>query len=271
MKKNRWISLLGLAFLLTLSACGSILATPEPIPTITLDTNAQAELASHSGGVTVAASAIIVPVDTVQLSFPLVGSVVEVLVEAGDTVKAGDTLVQLDTAILQAKVEEAEASRIKAETQVSYLQRINDSSNEDIEAAQAEVSRQQALIDLARKRLSQATLHAPIGGTIASVDISVGETVVPGLIIISLGDLSKMQLETTDLSEDDVPQVKVGQTVNVYIDALERKMEGSVGYIDAEASSIGGDVVYEVLIELDGDVSDLKWGMSAEVDIVVAE
>ena len=272
MKKNRWLLLLGLVFLFSLSACGSLMSTPEPIPTITLDSNAQAaESTSPSGGTTVTASAIIVPVNSVQLSFPLVGSVVEVLVDAGDLVNAGDTLVQLDTAILQAKVIEAEANVISAETQVSYLRRINESSNENILAAEAEVDRQNAILNAARERLNQATLVAPIGGTIASVDISLGETVTPGLVVITIGDLKKMQIETTDLSERDIPDVKVGQSASISVDALDQEMSGLVTRIVEQASSIGGDVVYKVIISLDEAPPELRWGMSAEVRINAEE
>ena len=271
MKKNRWPLLLGITLLLTLSACGSLMSTPEPIPTITLDSNTQTESASPSGGATVTASAIIVPVNSVQLSFPLVGSVVEVRVDAGDLVNAGDTLVQLDTAILQANVIEAEANVIAAETQVSYLRRITESSNENILAAEAEVDRQNAILDAARERLKQATLVTPIGGTVASVDISPGETVTPGLIVITIGDLSKMKIETTDLSERDVPDVKVGQSATIYLDALDQEVGGRVSSIAEQASSIGGDVIYKVTISLYEKTPEVRWGMSAEVNISVEE
>ena len=262
---------LTLLLALLLSACGSVLSTPEPIPTITLDSNIQAESSSPVGSAVITASGIAVPTNTVQLSFPLVGSVVEILVDAGDTVNAGDTLVQLDTAILQANINEAEANVIAAETQVSYLRRITESSNENILAAEAEVDRQSAILDAARERLDQATLIAPIGGTVASVNISLGETVTPGLIVISVGDLSKMQVETTDLSERDVPEVKIGQSATIYIDALDQETSGVVTRIAEQASSIGGDVVYKVTLSLDKTPPELRWGMSAEVKISVGE
>ncbi len=270
MKYKGWLLLLGALFMLSLTACGGGSSSAEPIPTLVLaDIQNNDTPANNTSGATVSASALALPVSAVELSFPLTGSVVEVAVEDGDTVAAGDVLVQLDTAILEAKVLEAEANKKAAETQVNYLRRITNTSAENIQAAEAEVARQQAILDAAQETLKQATLVAPIGGTVASVKISTGETVTPGLIVIVIGDLSKMKLETTDLSERDVPDVKVGQSVSVYIDALGQEVRGTVSYIAPQASNLGGDVVYPVTITLDEEVPGLRWGMSAELNIHV--
>jgi len=268
MKSPRWILLVLLFGATILSACSGISGTPEAIPTITINSSGGNGSQSTSEE-TVAASAIIVPVNQIQLSFPLTGTITTVDVAEGDLVEPGQSLVQLDTAILQAKVTEREANIISAETQVSYLRRIINSSNEDIEAAEAEVARQNAILDADLERLNQATLVAPIGGTVVSVDISPGETVTPGLIVISIGDLTEMQIETTDLSERDIPVVKVGQPAMIYIDALDLEVNGSVSRIAKQASSVGGDVVYTVIISLDEEPPEARWGMSAEIKIVV--
>ncbi len=272
MKNKGWLLLLVALFVLSLTACGGGSSSAEPIPTLVISdiqNNGNTESSGSSSGETITASAVALPVNSVNLSFPLTGSVVEVTVEDGDTVSAGDVLVQLDTAILQAKVLEAEANIKAAETQVAYLRRITNSSAENIQAAEAEVARLQAILDAANETLAQATLVAPIGGTVASVNIAPGETVTPGLIVIVIGDLNEMQLETTDLTERDVPAVKVGQSVSVYIDALGLEVSGTVSYIAPQAASLGGDVVYPVTITLDEAVPGLRWGMSAEIDIHV--
>ncbi|MBT7191631.1 MAG: efflux RND transporter periplasmic adaptor subunit [Anaerolineae bacterium] len=271
MKFNRWLFLLAIFSILSLAACGALAPAAEPIPTVVLDTQSSESSSGGNSGEVVTASARVLPINAVELSFPLVGSVVDVMVSTGDMVNAGDALVQLDTAILQANVREAEASRTTAETQVSYLKRINNSSTEDILAAEAEVQRHQALVDAAIETLAQATLITPIGGTVASVDIEKGETVTPGLLVVTVGDLSEMKLETTDLSERDVPQVQIGQSTEIYVDALDSRFSGIVTEIAHQASSIGGDVVYTVTIHFNEQIPELRWGMSAEVDISVGE
>ena len=266
MKKTIWIPFLALTLLLT--ACGQA-TTPEAIPTVSLDVGA-----SNSGspapvsGNGVVASAEVRPVDTVDLSFPQLGRVTSVEVEVGDTVTAGQTIATLDTTILEARIAEAEAGVVAAQTQVTYLKRVGvGNAYEQIDAAQAAVDRAQAVVDQLKATLAQATLTTPIAGTVIKVDIAPGETANPGQVIIVVADLNDMRIETTDLSERDIPAVQIGQTANVFIDALNESFEGKVVDIDRQSETVGGDVTYKVTIDLNQQPAGLRWGMSAEVEI----
>lgn len=250
---------------LTLSACSGVASTPTPLPTVVLDTTSQ----SGSSAQAITASAEVVPLQQVQLSFPLVGTVKTVEVKEGDKVTTGQTLVTLDTVILEAQVAEAESAVATAQTQIHYLKRVG-SSQEQLDSAQASVDQVTALLDLAKATLAQATLTAPIGGTIAVLDIAPGETVTPGMIVIQIGDLSTFQIKTTDLSERDATRVKLGQAVKIYVESLDTNFTGKVTDIARVASSVGGDVVYAVTITLDEQPAGLMWGMSAEVNIEIA-
>jgi RND family efflux transporter MFP subunit len=261
MKKK--ILLLVIILTLGLSACTTS-AAPEVVPTISLDVAPESNAQSSAGQAS--ASAIVVPVDKVELSFPLSGAVKTVEVEIGDSVKAGDILVTLDTAILEAKVREAEANVVTEETQVAYLIRTG-TSQENLDAAKADVERMKALAEIAKAQLAQATLTAPIAGTIVSVDISPAEFANPGQILIVMGDLSHFQIETTDLSEKDVPGIEIGQPATVYIEALDKDFNGKVADIARISETVGGDVVFKVTIELEGQPEGLRWGMSADVKI----
>jgi len=251
---------LSLIIALVLTACGST-ATPTAIPTVVLSANPAA--ASN----TVSASGQVVPVQHVQLSFPLTGVAKTVEVKAGDIVTAGQTLATLDTSILEAQVRENQAGVDSAQTQVDLLKRLGTTSQEDLDGAQADVDRAQALLDSAKATLGEATLTAPFNGTIAEVDLSPAETVVPGQIVIVMGDLSQFQIETTDLSERDAPNVKEGQTATVSIAALNKQFTGKVSDIARISSTVGGDVVYKATIQLDTQPQGLLWGMTTDVTI----
>jgi len=266
MKKTTWILLLALT--LALTACGQAV-NPTPIPTVALGTGASdtdSPAPASTGGVV--ASAEVRPVDSVNLSFPLLGRVESVEVAVGDTVTAGQTLVTLDTTIIEARIAEAEAGVVTAETQVRYLQRVGvGNAYEQIDAAKADVDRAQAVVDQLKAQLEQATLTTPISGTVITVDVAPGETVNPGQVIIVIADLSHMRVETTDLSERDIPAVRIGQSASVFIDALDESFDGEVVDIDRQSETVGGDVTYRVTIELDQQPAGLRWGMSAEVEI----
>lgn len=252
---------------LAVTACGSP-AAPTAIPTVSLDSASQSSSTASSNKAT--ASGIVVPVKKVELAFPLSGAVKTVEVEAGDTVKAGQPLVTLGTAILESKVKEAEANVIIEETQVAYLVRTG-TSQENLDSAKADVERMKALVEIAKAQLAQATLAAPFDGTIASVDIHPAEYASAGQVVIKMGDLSHMQIETTDLSEKNIASVKIGSQANVYIEALKNDFKGKVVDIARISQTVGGDVVYKATIELDKQPEDLRWGMSTDVTIQAQE
>ncbi len=264
MKKTLWI--LFLALTLWITACGSS-PQSEVIPTVELDsgsTGASTPVSTSNG--TVVASAEIRPVDFVNLSFPLLGSVKTVVVQVGDLVTAGQVLATLDTVLLDANVAEAEANVLAAETQVRYLRRVG-ASQEQIDAAQADVERASAGMNRANATLAQASMTSPIDGTVVSVDIAPGEVANPGQVVIVIADLSDMRIKTTDLSERDIPAVSIGQPASVTIDALDESFEGHVVDIARKSETVGGDVVYEVTIALNNQPTGMRWGMSAEVEI----
>jgi RND family efflux transporter MFP subunit len=248
--------------ILTLTACSGA-STPTPLPTVALDP--VSSNGSSAEGIT--ASAVVVPLQDAQLSFPAIGRVASVDVKVGDKVQAGQALIHIDTSLLDARVREAEANLTAAQIQVQYLKRVG-TDERFLESAEADVERAQALLDSAKATLaSQAALAAPFNGTVVSVDVAAGETVVPGRAVILLGDLSKYLIETTDLSERDVTRVKVGQPVRVFIEALNQDFTGKVVKIDLISSTLGGDVVFTVTVELDKQPQGLLWGMSADVEI----
>jgi len=266
MKASSWTLTLILALMLT--ACGGA-AAPTPIPTVSLnDGSSDSGFPVTVSGNVVVASAEIRPMDSVELSFPLLGTVTSVEVEVGDTVTTGQTIATLDTTIIEARIAEAEARVTAAQTQVTYLKRVGvGNAYEQIDAAQADVDGAQAVVDQLKAQLAQATLTTPVAGTVIKVDVAPGETANPGQVIIVVADLSNMRVETTDLSERDIPAVQIGQTANVFIDALDENFSGKVVDIDRQSETVGGDVTYRVTIDLDQQPAGLRWGMSAEVEI----
>ena len=118
---------------------------------------------------------------------------------------------------------------------------------------------------VARAALEATRLTAPFAGTIAFVSAVPGENVAPGAIVVIVSDLTRLHVETTDLSELDVTKVKVGQVVRVYFEALGEEVDGRVAAIAPGATTLGGDVVYKTVIDLDTQPQGLRAGMSAEV------
>jgi HlyD family secretion protein len=206
----------------------------------------------------------VVPLDTVELAFTTVGRVISVEIKLGDEVTAGQTLVQLDTAILELQITEAEFNLKALETQLAKLTR-NIATDRDREIAKANVDGAQAKLDSIKAQLANTTLVSPTSGTVTALNISTGETATPGQILVTIANLQTFRIETTDLSEVDIPQIKVGQTATVYIEALDMEITGKAIEIAQQSQTVGGDVVFTVTIELDEQPEGLRWGMTAEV------
>ena len=216
----------------------------------------------------VVASANVAPAQVTRLSFTIAGRVKEVLVSKGDQVTAGQVLVTLDSAELDAAVQQATANRGVTFAQWEYnLQPRPKQLPEDRVIAKARLDKSDAQIEIAKLRLAQASLLSPINATVVSVDVQTGQSVDVAQVVVTIATLDQLQVETKDLSERDVPGVKVGQPATIYVDALDREFAGKVIAISPTSNTIGGDVVFKVTIALDEQPAGLRWGMSAEVTI----
>jgi hypothetical protein len=91
--------------------------------------------------------------------------------------------------------------------------------------------------------------------------------VMPSQVVLTMADLSHLQVETTDLSERDVARVAAGQRTTVYVEPLGAEVGGRVVRVASQATTVGGDVVYAVVVALDEQPPGLRWGMSVEVEI----
>jgi len=123
--------------------------------------------------------------------------------------------------------------------------------------------------EIARVRGPNGTevITAPWSGTVADVLAHVGDTVVPGTAVATIDDLSRLQVETTDVDEFLIPHVRAGQAVTMTVDALDgRKLVGQVRTVGLEPRPTAtGDSFYPVVIDLSASSADLHPGMSTQI------
>lgn len=278
MKQTGWSTLLVLTIILTACGSSSTAVVTAATPAFT-ETAANAEIASDI----VIASAKIVPARVSYLSFTISALVKEVAVEAGDSVQDGQTLLVLDTPELEFAVVAADASLRSA--QANLVTRNRDKYKyvdgygrvfyytvpyEVAQIARAQVQQAQSTLDVAQAILAQSILLSPYEGTVVSVNIIPGELAQAGQTVLTLANLNALQVETTDLSERDVSRLKIGQAVDVFIEALDAHLTGRVMQISPISGVLGGDIVYPITIELNEQPQGLLWGMTAEVEIQTA-
>jgi RND family efflux transporter MFP subunit len=228
---------------------------------------------------TVGASAMVVPAHIAQLGFLVSGLAKEVPVQEGDSVKAGQTLMVLDTPELQFAVTEAQAAlrSVQSYADLQKYRRVKNRRNGRVfydvvpaiyrQRTDAKVQQAQVALELAQINLAEGTLLAPFDGTVTSLGAIPGEFVGSDQEVVTLASLDDLQLETTDLSERDIAKVKIGAPVNILVEALNETYTGKVVGISPKANIVSGDTVFKVTIAFDEQPRDLLWGMTTEVTI----
>lgn len=244
---------------------------------------------------TVAASGKIFPQTEVKISSDVSGEIVELYVEEGDSVVAGQLLAKIDPDIYQsqvargvASVNSAKAQQANAGAQINTLIAQKEQieaqlknaqdiykrnqelraegviSEQDLEASEAnlraleanlrsaasnidasretalassyQVKSSEATLNELRTSLRRTTIYAPIGGVVSLLNVEQGERVVgtvqmAGTEMMRIANLNAMEVRV-EVSENDVPSVKLGDKVEIEVDAyLGRKFIGTVTQI----------------------------------------
>jgi HlyD family secretion protein len=123
--------------------------------------------------------------------------------------------------------------------------------------------------EIARVRGPSGTevLTAPWRGTITTVPFHLGDTVLPGAIVATVGDLSRLQTETTDVDEFIIARVRLGQLLPLTVDALDgREVLGRVysAALELQGDS-SGDEHYPIVLDLVDPPPDLRPGMTVRL------
>lgn len=138
---------------------------------------------------------------------------------------------------------------------------------DDVTLAEARLANAQAQLAAAEATLADLELVAPFNGVISEIYVNSSEWLTPGSPVMLIADLDHLRVETTDLNEIDVARIQVGDQAQVTFDALpDLVVEGTVVSIAPKAAE-GSGVNYPVIVELSDIPAELRWGMTAFVDI----
>ncbi len=206
-----------------------------------------------------------IDVTETDLAFQVPGRIEAISVEAGEEVKAGQVVAKLDDKVFRLEVDAAEGAWEAADA-TPGPKKIKD----------AELRQARAGLELARLRLSYATLISPVSGLVLARSANPGELAGVGTTIITLGNLDNVWFEGY-LPEKDLGKVRYGQKAAITIDCCpEEKNSGTISYISSKAEFTPKTVetyrervtmVYRIRIKLPNPQRALKVGMPAEAVI----
>ena len=172
------------------------------------------------------------------------------------------TLNDLLNSPTAAEVASAQAAVADAEASLADVQA--GATAADVQSA--EITLQEALIALesAQRDLEAATVTAPISGYVITLDAAVGVQSSAGSVLATLADPSQLQLEIS-VAESDIPNVSIGQSAEIAVDALpSQSFTGVVTAIAPVNDSSASAVSYPVTIQLTGgEQTGLMVGMNA--------
>src|SRR5690242_15306163 len=239
----------------------------------------------------VTATGTLNPVLNVQVGSQVSGNIQKLFADFNSQVKAGQVVAQIDPAIFQATVTQAEGDLATAQaalelakvnadrTQKLFAQK--NSSQQDLDSAiaslhQAEgnVKIKQGALDKAKADLDHCAITSPVDGVVISRSVDVGQTVAASLqapVIFQIAnDLTKMQIDS-NVAEADVCAVEVGQGVDFTVDAFPtRTFHGKVVQVRNAPITVQNVVTYDTVIGVDNKDLKLKPGMTANVSIIIA-
>lgn len=250
--------------------------------------------AATRGDVTqiVSANGTLKPVKVVNVGAQISGRISALHADFNDQVSEGQVLAELDDALLKAQLDQSVAQLESAKAQLGLAQ-VNFTRAKDLAAkgagaraaldeaaanlsiAQAAVGSAEAKVAIDRVNLGYAVIRSPVAGVVMSRDVDVGQTVAASLSapqIFSIAqDLAQMQIDTT-VAEADVGAIRAAMQASFRVDAFPGRMfRGTVRQVRLNPTTESNVVSYNVVLDVKNDDLTLLPGMTAYVQIAVAE
>ncbi len=278
----------GVLALLALTACVEADAAEQPESADT------APVVRATLDITAEAAGLMEPPRVIEVKSKASGEVLRMHVETGDVVEKGALLAEIDPrdvrngyAQAEADLEVARARLSTAKAQherVSELREAGVVTEQELETAALELANANAnfikartSLELARERLGDVTIRAPIDGVIIQKDVETGQIIASasqnisgGTTLLLMADISTMQVRTL-VDETDIGRVQPGQTAAVEVEAFpNRDFTGTVTKIEPQAVVDQNVTMFPVLVQLPNPDGALKPGMNAEVRVQIA-
>ncbi|MFA5826783.1 MAG: efflux RND transporter periplasmic adaptor subunit, partial [Gallionellaceae bacterium] len=240
----------------------------------------------------VSANGTINPVSLVSVGTQVSGTVKKLYVDFNSKVEKGQVLLELDDALLAAQQKQSKANvqsamaslelataneaRMRSLFEQAYVSRQElDTTVQAKKAAEAQVQLARAAVEKDQANLAYTVIRSPVAGVVVDRTVDVGQTVAASLQTPTLfkiaQDLSKMQIDA-NFAEADIGSIRVGQPVRFTVDAFAgRSFKGEVRQIRLNPITQQNVVTYDVVIDVDNPGQLLLPGMTAYVNIAVAE
>ncbi|MER8587606.1 efflux RND transporter periplasmic adaptor subunit [Mesorhizobium sp. M1338] len=175
----------------------------------------------------------------VDLTVETTGIVKSILFHANQKVADNAVLVQLDDAVERADLDAQKAQAALDQTSLARaieLTKRGVGSDSTLDTARAAASASASQVTKLRAVLDQKQLAAPFGGTVGIPKIDIGQYLAPGTAVVTLQDLDTMRVDFS-VPEQQLPLLKIGQTVRLGFGGEDRPFAGAIRGIDPKIDS----------------------------------
>lgn len=199
---------------------------------------------------------------SVVVSSEVAGKVDAIAIKANQKVEEGQVIVQLNDDRAKASVAEAKAYLKDEQRKLAEFERLvkrNAITQTEIDAQKTNVDIAKARLDAANADLKDLHITAPFSGTVGFIDFSRGKMVSAGTELVTLDDLSVMQLDLK-IPERYLSMLSNGMTVTAKTSAWgDKEFTGTVVGIDSRINQ--ETLNLRVRIHFNNDTNSLKPGM----------
>ncbi|MFC3325821.1 efflux RND transporter periplasmic adaptor subunit [Mesorhizobium cantuariense] len=175
----------------------------------------------------------------VDLTVETTGIVKDILFHANQKVADNAVLLQLDDAVERADLDAQKAQAALDQTSLARaieLTRRGVGSDSTLDTARAAASASASQVTKLQAVLEQKQLTAPFGGTVGIPKIDIGQYLAPGTAVVTLQDLDTMRVDFS-VPEQQLPLLKIGQTVRLGFGGEDRPFAGAIRGIDPKIDS----------------------------------
>lgn len=204
------------------------------------------------------------PIRSANLSAEMAGRVTTYNLEAGDSVKKGDTLMIVDTRQSKAQIAQMRAELDNADVEIARTERLIErglASTQQLEQLRTQRESTNQAIRSANVGVGNARVRAPFSGIVLEEHSEVGEYLGVGAAVARIADLSTIKV-MVNLPERELRYVEQGHKADVMIPALGETFEGIVMRIGMEAD--GRNRSFPVEIHIDNQDGRIRAGMRAD-------
>ncbi|GAB5559589.1 MAG: efflux RND transporter periplasmic adaptor subunit [Synoicihabitans sp.] len=238
-----------------------------PLTAVTTTTSERAEW-----NPTIKAVGSLAPVQGVTISAELEGAIIEIAVENGASVEAGDLLIRLDTMVEEAQLNAAQARADLAKLQVDRSSKLvaqNTISDAEYDSAAAQYAQALAEVAAIQANIDKKTIRAPFEGRVGIRQVNLGQFVSRGTPLIPLQRLDTV-FANFYIPQRYLPRLGLGQSVAVTTDAFpEQVFEASISAINPVVDQSTRNVWIQATIPNPDE--KLRAGMFARVAVTLPE